>query len=53
MCCADPSRIDIHDAREVRYWAKEFGVTEERLRAAVRKVGPKILDVEGALTFPE
>ena len=35
----DRSRINIHERYELRYWSKKFGVTEDRLRAAVAKVG--------------
>lgn len=35
----DRSRINVMDAAERRYWAEAFGVTEERLREAVRTVG--------------
>lgn len=41
----DRNRIDIHEDYEVRYWTKKFGVTKERLEAAVRKVGTHAEDV--------
>jgi hypothetical protein len=37
---AEPVRIDIDQPAAVRDWSREFGVTEEELRAAVRAVGP-------------
>jgi hypothetical protein len=36
---ADRSRINVHEAHEVRYWTKALGVTEEQLKAAVAKAG--------------
>jgi hypothetical protein len=41
----DRNRIDIHEDYEVRYWTKKFGVTKERLEAAVRKVGTHAEDI--------
>ena len=35
----DRARINVHEAHEVRYWAKELGVTEQELKAAVAKAG--------------
>jgi hypothetical protein len=35
----DASRINLHEDWEVRYWARKFGVSEERLKRAVMKVG--------------
>jgi hypothetical protein len=35
----DAKRIDINDPAEVRNWTKALGVTEAKLREAVRKVG--------------
>ena len=45
----DRSRIDVSQDHELRYWTKELGVDEETLKAAVRKVGPMVNDVRGAL----
>ena len=36
---ADRSKISLTESWEVRYWTKEFGVTEAQLRAAVAAVG--------------
>ena len=36
----DDSKIDSHDASEVAYAAKEFGVTQKEVRDAIEKVGP-------------
>ncbi|MGN7825010.1 DUF3606 domain-containing protein [Chitinophaga sp. 22536] len=35
----DSSKINIHEAWEVKYWCDKFGVTEARLKEAVRAVG--------------
>ena len=32
-------RIDLTEPWQVRFWTREFGVTEEALRAALRDVG--------------
>jgi hypothetical protein len=42
---ADRNRIDVYEDYELRYWSKKFGVTKERLEAAVRKVGTNAEDV--------
>jgi hypothetical protein len=36
----DRDRINTNEDYEVRDWAKKFGVSEDTLRAAVKKVGP-------------
>jgi uncharacterized protein DUF3606 len=41
----DRSRINIHEAHEVRYWTRALGVTEEQLKAAVAKAGVMAADV--------
>jgi len=35
----DRARINVNEEWELRYWTKELGVSEERLRKAVQKVG--------------
>ncbi|EMR4172575.1 hypothetical protein HMPREF3069_20905 [Achromobacter xylosoxidans] len=35
----DRSRINVSEAHELRYWTKEFGVTEDQLRKVVQAVG--------------
>ena len=35
----DDSKIDSHDASEVRYAAKQLGVTPKQIRDAIEKVG--------------
>lgn len=39
-------RINIHDSYEVRYWCKEFAVTEQRLLDMVKAVGSMAVDVK-------
>lgn len=41
----DRSRINIHEAWEVRYWCNELGVTEQQLRDAVQAVGVSVAAV--------
>jgi len=45
----DRQRISLSEDYEVRDWSKKFGVSEERLRAAVGKVGDRAEDVEREL----
>ena len=33
------ARIDLNDAQDVRYWTKEFRVSEAQLRSAIDLVG--------------
>ena len=35
----DPERVDVNDEWELRYWARELGLTEDQLRTAVRELG--------------
>lgn len=37
---ADRTRVNVHEAYELTYWTKKFGVTPEQLRSAVQAVGP-------------
>ncbi|HET6397800.1 MAG TPA: DUF3606 domain-containing protein [Pseudoxanthomonas sp.] len=41
----DRDRINTSEDYEVRYWARELGVSEEELRAAVEAVGNGADDV--------
>jgi hypothetical protein len=41
----DDSRINVNQDHEVTYWTKELGVTAEKLREAVKAVGPMVKDV--------
>jgi hypothetical protein len=37
---ADQRQIDIEDEQAVRYWSEMLGITPDRLRVVVGKVGP-------------
>jgi hypothetical protein len=45
----DRDRINVHEDYEVRYWSKELGVTPEKLKQTVEKVGVMSSDVRKAL----
>lgn len=47
---AHRTRIDITEENESRDWAERFGVSEQRLRDVVAKVGPMADDIERELT---
>ena len=38
----DRKRIDVNQEHECRYWSDRFGVSPERLRQAVKEVGPMV-----------
>jgi uncharacterized protein DUF3606 len=42
---ADRARINRHEEYEVQDWSAKFGVSRERLLAAIDKVGPMAIDV--------
>jgi hypothetical protein len=46
---ADRLRINTSEEHEVRYWTKELGVSEERLKQVVKRVGPMAADVRAEL----
>lgn len=46
---ADAKRVNINEEYEVRYWTKEFGISEDRLREAVKRVGVMADDVRAEL----
>lgn len=48
----DRSRVNVHEDYEVRYWTEKWGVTEERLRQAVQKVGVSVEAVARELGKP-
>ena len=41
----DRRRIDLSQHYELRYWCAKFGVSEDRLHAAIQKVGTMADDV--------
>jgi len=42
----DPNRINTTEQSELQYWAERFGVTTDRVRQAVQKVGTSPQAVE-------
>lgn len=42
----DRARVNIHEAYEVAYWTRHFGVTEQQLRNAVSRVGVMVADIK-------
>ena len=46
----DRQRINLSEDYEVRDWAAKFGVSEDRLREAVKKVGNQADDVRRELS---
>jgi hypothetical protein len=46
---ADRDRINVHQDHELRDWSKSLGVSPERLKEAVAKVGPMVSDVRREL----
>jgi hypothetical protein len=45
----DAKRVNVNEEYEVAYWSKRLATTPERLRAAVKKVGVMVDDVEKEL----
>jgi hypothetical protein len=45
----DAKRINVHEDYEVRYWIKRLGCTPEQLKAAVKKAGVMVDDVQKEL----
>lgn len=45
----DRDRIDVNEDYELRDWSEKFGVSEDGLAAAVKRVGPIAKDVEAEL----
>ena len=48
----DRTHIDVFDRSAREAWALRFGVTEERLRKAVRMVGSRVTSVAAYLGQP-
>ncbi len=42
----DASKINVHEKYEVEYWTKHLGVTPEKLKDAVNKVGVSVKEVK-------
>ncbi len=45
----DPTKINIKEDWEVRYWTRALGVAAEQLKQAVQEVGPLVVDVKRRL----
>ncbi len=45
----DTRTVDINDAYTLDFWAKEFGVSQEKLKAAVLAAGTNAPDVKREL----
>ena len=45
----DAERVNIHEDYELEYWTRKFGCTREQLKAAVKKAGVMVKDVEKEL----
>jgi hypothetical protein len=45
----DQTRISTNEDYELRYWSEKFGVSQERLKQAVQKVGNSVSAVEKEL----
>ena len=43
---SDRTRINVHEAYELRDWSAKFKVTPDELKAAVAQVGTSAADVE-------
>lgn len=46
----DRARINVQEPHEVRYWAKELGVSEQELKQLVREYGVSAEQVRQALS---
>ena len=45
----DRDRINVHEEYELGYWTEELGVSPEKLKQTVEKVGVMVSDVRKAL----
>lgn len=45
----DRGRINVNEDYELRDWSRKLGITPERLKAVVKRVGPMVDDVKRAL----
>jgi hypothetical protein len=45
----DRTRINTGEDYELRYWSEKFGVSQDRLKSAVQKVGNSVSAVEKEL----
>lgn len=42
----DAAKVNVNETWELEYWSKKFGVTKERLKAAVKAVGTSVVAVQ-------
>lgn len=49
----DTRLIDIDDIYALDYWAREFGVSQSKVKAAVLIAGTEVLSVKRELTKPK
>ena len=47
----DAQRVNVNQEYELRYWTEKFGVSADRLRSAVERVGPMAEDVANELRW--
>ncbi len=45
----DPAKINLNQQWEIDYWTKQLGISEQKLRTLVKKVGVNVADVKRAL----
>ena len=45
----DDARINVNQDHELTYWSRRLGVSRDRLREAVARVGPLVRNVEREL----
>jgi hypothetical protein len=45
----DRDRINVHEPWELNRWAKELGVSPEKIKDAEKKVGPMVKDIRKEL----
>jgi hypothetical protein len=45
----DRNRVNVNQDHELRYWCKRFGVSAERLREVVQRVGVSVEAIERQL----
>jgi hypothetical protein len=45
----DRSRVNVHEDYQLNYWSEKFGVSHDRLKKVVGKVGVMVVDVEKEL----
>ena len=46
---ADRARVNVNESWELQYWTKELGVSSDKLKETVKRVGPMVTDVRREL----